>query len=131
MPDKSTLLKTFNIQLFAFLDEVISIFPENTELAIARKSFETIKRANPTIIIKVWLTYIYGPYKEVIDSGDITFIYEKDYSKDLQMVANSGEVLRIIDTLREPIRSMSDVSKGHTMKYIQLLSKLSLMYSQS
>ena len=31
MPDKSTLLKTFNTQLFAFLDDVIAIFPENTD----------------------------------------------------------------------------------------------------
>jgi hypothetical protein len=131
MPDKSTLLKTFNIQLFAFLDDVIEIFPENTDIAIARKSFETIKKANPTIIAKVWLSYIYTPYKEVIDGGDITFIYEKDYANDLNSVANSGEVLRVIDTLREPIRTMSDTNKGHTMKYIQLLSKLSFMYSQA
>jgi hypothetical protein len=131
MPDKSTLLKTFNVQLFAFLDDVIAIFPENTDIAIARKSFETIKKANPTIISKVWLSYIYSPYKEVIDGGDITFIYEKDYSNDLQSVANSGEVLRVIDTLREPIRTMSDINKGHTMKYIQILSKLSFMYSQA
>ena len=131
MPDKSTLLKTFNIQLFAFLDDVIEIFPENTDIAIARKSFETIKKANPTIIAKVWLRYIYTPYKEVIDGGDITFIYEKDYANDLNSVANSGEVLRVIDTLREPIRTMSDTNKGHTMKYIQLLSKLSFMYSQA
>ena len=131
MPDKSTLLKTFNIQLFAFLDDVIEIFPENTDIAIARKSFETIKKANPTIIAKVWLSYIYTPYKEVIDGGDITFIYEKDYANDLNSVANSGEVLRVIDTLREPIRTMSDTNKGHNMKYIQLLSKLSFMYSQA
>ena len=131
MPDKSTLLKTFNTQLFAFLDDVIAIFPENTDIAIARKSFETIKKANPTIISKVWLSYIYSPYKEVIDGGDITFIYEKDYSNDLRAIANSGEVLRVIDTLREPIRTMSDINKGHTMKYIQILSKLSFMYSQA
>ena len=131
MPDKSTLLKTFNTQLFAFLDDVIAIFPENTDIAIARKSFETIKRANPTIIAKVWVSHIYSPYKEVIENGDIAFIYEKDYSTDLNSVANSGEVLRVIDTLRDPIRNMSDTNKGHTIKYIQLLSKLSFMYSQA
>lgn len=130
MSDKSTLIKTFNTQFFALLDDMIAIFPENNEIATGRKSFEMIKKANPTIIIKVWMTYIYTPYNKEIDAGDIKFFFDKDYSKDLNVVQNSGEVMRIIDTLREPIRSMSDANKGHTAKYLQVLSKLSFMYSR-
>ncbi len=129
MTDKSTVLKTFNTQFFAFLQDIITIFPENKDIASAKKSFEMIKMANPSLLIKVWLNYIYTPYAAEIDQGDIQFFFDKDYSKDLNKVANSGEVLRVIDTLREPVRQMSPTNKEHTAKYLQILSKLSNVYS--
>ena len=129
MTDKSTVLKTFNTQFFAFLQDIITIFPENKDIASAKKSFEMIKMANPSLLIKVWLSYIYSPYASEIDKGDIQFFFDKDYSKDLNQVANSGEVLRVIDTLREPVRQMSPTNKEHTAKYLQILSKLSNVYS--
>ena len=67
MTDKSTVLKTFNTQFFAFLQDIITIFPENKDIASAKKSFEMIKMANPSLLIKVWLSYIYSPYAAEID----------------------------------------------------------------
>lgn len=129
MSDKSSILKTFNTQFFAFLDDIIRIFPDNIDIATARKSFETIKRANPTIIMKVWKSHIYSTYKSSIDNGDIDFFINKDYAADLNSMANSQEVMSVIDTLRAPIRDMDSVNKSHTIKYIQVLSKLSEIYS--
>jgi hypothetical protein len=131
MVDKSTLLRTFNTHLFEFLDDIIGIFPNNTELQIAKTSFQTIKRANPTAIAKVWYSYVYAPYRNVIDSGDIQFFFQKDYSEDLSILQNSNEIIKMIDTLREPVSKMSETEKGFTMKYIQNLSKLSMMYSSA
>jgi len=129
--DKSTLLKTFNTQFFALLDDILRIFPDNVDIAAGRKSFETIKRANPTIIIKVWLTHVYTPYRQSINDGDVEYFINKDYSSDLNSVSNVQDVMKMIDTIREPIRSMDDVNKGHTIKYIQVLSKLSELYSKA
>lgn len=129
--DKSTLLKTFNTQFFALLDDILRIFPENVDIAAGRKSFETIKRANPTIITKVWLTHVYTPYRQSINDGDIEYFINKDYGSDLNSVSNVQDVMKMIDTIREPIRSMDDVNKGHTIKYIQVLSKLSELYSNA
>lgn len=129
--DKSTLLKTFNTQFFALLDDILRIFPDNLDIAAGRKSFETIKRANPTIIIKVWLTHVYTPYRQSINDGDIEYFINKDYGSDLNSVSNVQDVMKMIDTIREPIRSMDDVNKGHTIKYIQVLSKLSELYSKA
>jgi|UniRef100_A0A6C0D6G9 hypothetical protein len=129
MADKSTLLRSFNTHLFEFLDDIIRIFPDNVNLQTAKTSFQTIKRANPTAIAKVWFSYIYMPYREVIDSGDIQFFFQKDYSEDLSILQNSGEIIKIIDTLREPVSNMSETEKAFTMKYLQNLSKLSMLYS--
>lgn len=129
MADKSTLLRSFNTHLFEFLDDIIRIFPDNVNLQTAKTSFQTIKRANPTAIAKVWFSYIYMPYREVIDNGDIQFFFQKDYSEDLSILQNSGEIIKIIDTLREPVSNMSETEKAFTMKYLQNLSKLSMLYS--
>ena len=129
MTDKTTILKAFNSHFFDFLADIISVFPDNQDLAVAKTSFETIKKANPTIILKAWKSYVYTPYKDVIDGGDITFFLEKDYSSDLSILANSGEIMKIIDKLRQPIKEMDDVNKEHSIKYIQNLSKLSMLYA--
>jgi hypothetical protein len=129
MADKSTILKTFNTQFFDFMDDVLVVFPDNSEILTARKYFETIKKANPTAILKAWYSYVYSPYKQVIDEGNISFFFEKDYQSDLSIIANSGEVMQMIDRIRAPLRGMSDENKSHTAKYVQILSKLSAVYT--
>ena len=129
MADKKTILKTFNTHLFEFLEDIISIFPDNLNIQTAKTSFLAIKQANPTIIIKTWLKYIYVPYKETIESGNIEFFFNKDYSEDLVYVANSIEVLKIVDTLRGAVSNMTEQQKQFTMEYLQNLSKLSFLYA--
>ena len=75
------------------------------------------------------MKFVYHPYKDVIDNGDISFFFDKDYSNDLSTVTNANKILNIIDTLREPIKEMGDANKEHTTKYIQNLSKLSMLYN--
>jgi len=130
MTDKSTLLRAFNNHFFDFIDDIIRIFPENTELPKSRLSFSTIKQANPTAIVKAWYKFIYMKYNNIIQQGDISFFYEKDYSTDIGHLKNADKIMNTIDSLRDPIKEMSDINKGHAMKYIQNLTKLSLMYSE-
>jgi hypothetical protein len=129
MSDKSTILRTFNTHFFEFIDDISNIFPNNTDLLTARKSFDTIKKANPTIILKSWNSFVYSPYIDKIEAGNINFFFEKNYESDLNHLANGGEVMKIIDSFRDPVKNMSDVNKGYTMKYIQNLSKLSVLYT--
>ena len=124
-----TNLRTFNAHIFEFLDDIIRIFPDNLDIQTAKTSFLAIKQANPTIIIKTWVQHIYMPYKETIDSGNIEFFFNKDYSEDLANVANSKEVLKVVDTLRGPVSSMTEQQKQFTMEYLQNLSKLSFLYA--
>jgi len=129
MTDKTTLLRAFNNHFFEFIDDVIAIFPEKTDLLFTKTSFQTIKQANPTAIVKAWYKFVYMPYSQVIDAGDITFFFEKDYSADLEGVNNSQSIMSMIDSFRQPVREMGDVNKDHARKYIQNLSKLSNLYS--
>lgn len=129
MSEKSTILKTFNNHFFEFIQDVINIFPENEDLKSTKTALEFFKKANPTCIVKAWNTFVYDKYKDVINAGDITFFFEKDYQGDLTYMANAGEIIKAIDQIREPVRNMSEENKAHTMKYIQNLCKLSQAYS--
>jgi hypothetical protein len=129
--DKTTLLRAFNNLFFDFIQDIIEVFPENADLVYAKKSFETIKKMNPTMIAKSWYTFVYTPYKDVIERGDITFFFDKDYKNDLTTVKNANEIMKMIDKIREPIRNMGDSNLAHTTKYIQNLSKLSLLYQDA
>jgi hypothetical protein len=129
MADKSTLSRAFNTHLLEFFDDIIGIYPDNQDIVRAKSSFETIKKANPSLIIKAWFQKVYTPYQQVIDAGDISFFFDKDYSQDLQFMANSGEIMNMIDKIREPVRGMDESNKDHCMKYIQNLSKISIAYS--
>jgi len=122
--DKSTLLRAFNKHFFEFMDDIIAIYPDSTDIISGRASFDVIKRANPTAILKVWHQYIYSPYKTVIDNGDIRFFFEKDYGQDLVDLANPKEIMDIIDRIRGPIKQMDPTNQSHTAKYFQNLMML-------
>ena len=129
--DKSTVLKAFNKQFFDFLDDIITVIPSNEEFLIARNSFDTIRKANPTAIAKAWYKFVHNThYGEIISTGDISFFLDKDYSEDLHEVNNQNRILEMIDKIRDPIKSMGPDNLAHSTKYIQNLGKLSGLYAK-
>lgn len=130
MADKTSILRSFNQLFFDFVNDIISIFPDNSDINTAKTSFELIKKSNPTAIIKVWYNYVSVPYNDVIQAGNIDYFIEKDYSKDLNKLSNSNDIIKIIDSLRNPIKNMGETNKQISCEYIQKLSTLSIMYSK-
>jgi len=126
--NKSTLLKGFNNLFFEFLDDILTVFPENKEIKYAKNSFDMMRKANPIILIRAWYRRVYIPYKDQIDAGDITFFFEKDYNTDLNKVQGSEEIMKMIDKIRKPLQDMGDANKEHSAIYIQKLSKISFLY---
>jgi hypothetical protein len=129
MTDKTTVLRAFNTHLFEFLNDIISILPDNLGLVTTKNSFEMYKKANPTLLIKIWYSYVYLPYAKIIDEGNLDFFIEKDYTSELSGLANAGNVSNAIDVLRGQIREMSETNRTHSLEYIQNLCKLSNMYN--
>lgn len=127
--DKSIVMRAFNKLFFEFIDDIISVYPDNIDMLTARESFATFKKLNPTSIVKVWYSGVYCKYSAQIDVGDIEFFTDKDYSPDLTKVKNMQNVLEIINNVREPIKNMSLQNREIITKYIQDLSKLSTAYS--
>jgi hypothetical protein len=111
-----------------FVNDIISVFPDDADILTAKNSFTLIRKANPKMIIKIWHKYVVEKYESVIDSGDISFFITKDYKDDLTNAENSEKITEAIDRLRNPVKLMTPEDQQKVMKYIQNLKKLSTIY---
>lgn len=130
MSEKSFIVKTFNDHFFEFFEDVLKILPENMHIKTALRSFKTVSDLNKSILIKCWHKFVYSKYTDVIETGDISFFFEKDYSTDVGHLANSNNIMEIINSVRQPVKDACEnpVNKQHVVTYIQNLSKLSVAY---
>jgi hypothetical protein len=126
----TNLVSVFNDHFAEFVNDIQSVFPDDPDLLTAKNSLIAIRKANPKLLVKIWVKYVVVPYKDKIDVGDINFFINKDYSDDLEKNDNSDKIMESIDRLRNPIKQMSLENQAKTMKYIQNLSKLALMIPQ-
>tara|TARA_Y100000591_G_C21749661_1_gene654008 strand:+ start:457 stop:837 length:381 start_codon:yes stop_codon:yes gene_type:complete len=122
----SNLLKVFNTHLLEFLDDVITIFPENTDIQTGRTFIVGIKKVNPKKIIETWKTFINDKYIDEINKGDWNFFINKDYTQDLQYT--SSNVINIINDVKIQLRDTSSENKEKALKYVQNLCKICNLY---
>ncbi len=123
----TNLLTVFNDHFTEFINDIQSVFPDDADILTAKNSLIAIRKANPKLLVKIWVAYVVSPYNAQIQQGDINFFIEKDYSQDLTKADNSAKIMEAIDRLRGPVKMMSPENQAKTMKYIQNLSKLALM----
>jgi hypothetical protein len=126
----TNLLSVFNDHFSEFVGDIQSVFPNDVDLLTAKNALGAVRKANPKLLVKIWIKYVVTPYKQEISDGDINFFINKDYSTDLARNDNADKIMESIDRLRNPIKQMSPENQAKTMKYIQNLSKLALMIPQ-
>jgi hypothetical protein len=56
--------RAFNDLFFKFMDEIIQMFSNDHDFIVAKTTFETLKRANPSSIVKAWYKFIAMPFME-------------------------------------------------------------------
>ena len=130
--DRSTLIRAFNDHLFEFLDDVLKLLPGNRSMMTAIRSFQTVITFNKSVIIKCWHKYVYKKYADVIEKGEITFFFEKDYNEDLTNLKNPNKVIEIIDSIRTPVKEICEnpINTEYVVTYMMNLSKLSVAFAE-
>lgn len=123
----SQLVSLFNDHFSDFLNDIHSVFPDDVDVLTAKNALLAIRKANPKMLVKIWIQFVVLPYKQKIEEGDISFFIDKDYSQDVSGSENSDKIMQAIDRLRNPVKMMSAENQAKTMKYLQNLSKLALM----
>ena len=125
---KSNILTVFNNHFIEFIEDVVSIFPNDLDLVTVKNFFILMRKTNPKLIITVFYKYVVLKYQTQINNENIDFFIEKDYKEDLTNNDNSDKIIEAINRLRNPIRLMDDKNKLNTIKYLQNLCKLSSSY---
>jgi len=123
----TNILSVFNDHFAEFVNDIQNVFPNDADILTAKNALLAIRKANPKLLVKVWVKYIVVPYQTQIEAGDIQFFVSKDYANDLSKNDHSEKILEAINRLRAPIQQMSPDSQAKTMKYIQNLSKLATL----
>ena len=123
----NNILTAFNDHFIEFVSDIQNVFPDDADILTAKNALITIRKANPKMIVKIWNAYIVGKYRSQIESGNLEFFMNKDYSQDVSGASNSDKIMESINRLREPIKHMTPESQAKTMKYIQNLTKLAAM----
>ena len=126
----TNLVTVFNDHFAEFVNDVQSVFPDDADILTAKNALLAIRKANPKLLVRIWIKYVYTPYKQQIEAGDINFFLTKDYSTDLARNDNADKIMESIDRLRKPVKDMSPENQAKTMKYIQNLSKLAILIPQ-
>ena len=126
----NNLLTIFNDHFIEFITDIHNVFPEDPDILTAKNALLAIRKANPKLLVRIWVKYVVTPYKDQIAAGDINFFVTKDYSSDLVKTDNADKIMDSIDRLRNPVKLMSPENQAKTMKYIQNLSKLAAMIPQ-
>jgi hypothetical protein len=123
----NNMLTIFNDHFVEFITDIHNVFPEDPDILAAKNSLIAIRKANPKLIVKIWIKYVATPYQDRIMVGDINFFIEKDYSNDLTKSNNQDQIMESINRLRNPVKQMNPDNQEKTMKYIQNLCKIASM----
>lgn len=129
MSQKSSYLSAFNNHFSEFVDDILMIFPDNRDILNAKSSLTLLRKSNPLIVIKFWRHYIVNNYQAQIEAGDCDFFLKKDYRLDVENNSRgSDSIVEAIERFRTPLSSLPADELQKCVKYIQNLSKLSLLY---
>lgn len=128
--DNSMLMNAFNDHFFEFLEDIESVFVNDSSIKKVKSALTLIKKMNPALIVKIWYKYIVVNYEKEINENNINFFIEKDYKKDLRYIESSDNIMKNIDYLREPIRNMGKENQDKSFKYIQNLCLLAKLYNE-
>lgn len=117
-------LQAFNNHFEEFIDDVLRVFPDDKEIAVASNALKKMRKANPKLIINVFFEHIKKPYGNQIMENNIEFFLEKDYSNDV-----SNDILMKVNSIKGPISHMSSDEQQKVVKYLQNLCKLCDLYN--
>ena len=126
--DKSSILKAFNNHIIEMLDDLITIYPRNTELRTTKTFIERLKKMNPKGMIKLWYSNVVIKYKTQIMNSDEDFFATKEIDGNDLGEYNNDKVRKFLEIMQKEIGKATESNKQKCFKYLQNLVKLSEIY---
>ena len=124
---QKTLKEVFCNQLLEFIDDILSIFPNNLDLKTGKTFIIGLTKVSKKKLIGIWKTSVVDVYEEAIMNGDKEYFINKDYSEDLGE-GGTDKMMNVIEDIRGLIRNTSEENKDKAIKYLQNLTKICKLY---
>ena len=129
--DRNQVLRAFNDHFYEFVEDVLRVFPGDRGLQATAAALGAARRANPRLVLRVFLERIGGPYRPEIEAGNPDFFVEKNWSGDVVDApgfAAKSVILGKIDAMRDSVRNMHGEDQRKAIMYIQNLLRLGDLY---
>ena len=128
-------LTRFNTQIDNLLNTLSESFPEFTDIKIFKEKFNLAKKANPKLVLVIFLKHIY-PLKEKVVNKDEEFFLSEDLTnkfvnnKDIQKEGNVNQeyVLTKALNLKDIWKKMDTQQKESIWTYFSVLIRLCEKY---
>ena len=127
----TSVVSAFNDHFMEMVDDIVAVFPDDLDILSARNSLKALRKINPKMLIRSWDFYVVSKYYKQIESGDLSYFLNKDYTEDVSVSSDSKRIIEAINRLRNPIKSMSEENQKKILKYLQNLSKLTMVFKQT
>ena len=106
-----SFVKLFNNQFREFLDDVIKVYPNDSNIKAAKFFITNIININPVLLIKLWYRDVAIKYKTNIDKGDFYFFLNKDYQKDVEGREDPEMIIKTIDIIKTMMKELTEENK--------------------
>jgi len=125
--NQKTLKELFCNQLLEFMDDILTIFPNNLDLKTGKTFIVGLTKVSKRKLIGIWKTSVLDIYEEAIMKGDKEYFINKDYTEDLGE-GGTDKMMSVVEDVRVLIRNTSEENKDKAIKYLQNLTKICKLY---
>lgn len=124
--------KIFNTKIIEFLNDLIRIFPNDTEFKIYKNGISLLKLADEKKPLQLYKVFVTDEYKEHIKNKNDDFFLQHDYneiltSKEISDKVDSDFNNKIVDKLKGYWKELSDTNREIVWNYFTLFLKISEM----
>ena len=124
---QKTLKELFCNQLLEFMDDILTLFPNNLDLKTGKTFIVGLTKVSKRKLIGIWKTSVVDIYEDAIMNGDKEYFINKDYSQDLGE-GGTDKMMSVVEDIRGLIRNTSEENKNKAIGYLQNLTKICKLY---
>ena len=125
--NKQTIIDLFVKQLSEFSKSLCKLYPEDSDLKLAKTAVATLSFVNPRQLLDLYNEFAY-PYREKILNKDEKYFLEKDFVTEDLDEGDNESAFNTMFNFRRYLTELSDENKENVWLYMKVLVKLNDKY---
>ena len=126
--DKAKCLELFNMKLKEFVNDLIVVFPQDSDLYSFKTSLNVIGLVNDKQMIELFIQFVHNVYRSRIMNRDESFFLTHTYTEEVTHMADQNVTQQLIDKIKSYWSEMSEQNKNTVWQYFEVLIKLTDRY---